>query len=57
MKDLKKKLETNKLPISELARRIGCDPSTLGRVVRGQRKPSLEVALKLLKYFGEREGK
>jgi plasmid maintenance system antidote protein VapI len=56
MTDLIEKLKGENLTISELARRIGVDNSILGRVIRGQRKPSSDIILKINKYF-ERLGR
>jgi transcriptional regulator with XRE-family HTH domain len=40
-------LERNQLTQSELARRAGLDPSTVNKIVNGQRIPDLRVAVAL----------
>lgn len=40
--------------LSDLAERLGCDPSDVGKWERGDRVPSLFTALKLAQLLGQR---
>ena len=40
--------------LQDLAERLGCDPSDLGKWERGEREPSLRTALKIAQLLGER---
>jgi DNA-binding XRE family transcriptional regulator len=40
--------------LADLAQRLGCDPSDLGKWERGEREPSLRTALRIAQFLGER---
>lgn len=40
--------------LADLAERLGCDPSDLGKWERGEREPTLRTALRIAQLLGER---
>lgn len=49
------KIKNDGITIAELARRIGVDSSSLGKIIRGKRKARPELIIKINKYFEERK--
>lgn len=52
MNDLRHFLDREGHSMSELARRVGVSPSTIYRIIRGERRPSIDLATRIAAKTG-----
>lgn len=52
MEALAKYLDANGIKPFTLAERLGCEPSTITRILKGQRKPSVDLARRIFAETG-----
>lgn len=44
-------LHERKMTMRELAEKVGCDPSTISKIISGDRKIKIELAIKIAEFF------
>ena len=44
-------LHDRKMSMRELAEEVGCDPSTISKIISGDRKIKIELAIKIAEFF------